>query len=131
MSAVIESPWPTLMTDPVDHTYTQDAYKSPLTFSGGKSDSMMVALLRAVYSGPHETQLVASVEQAVPIVANWLSMNRFQGRAERILPVFKRCKLRLCGKGACLPRSLLLNMQRCKFPVSSNEQLSFLLAVGS
>lgn len=62
---------------------------------------MMVALLRAVYSGPMETQLVASVEQAVPIVSKWLQMNRFQGRAERIFPLFKSpFKLRLCAKGA-------------------------------
>ena len=61
---------------------------------------MMVALLRAVYSGPNETQLVASVEQAVPIVSQWLQMHRFQGRAERILPLFKSpFKLRLCGRG--------------------------------
>ena len=83
----------------------KDAYKSPLTFSGGKSDSMMVALLRAVYSGPHETQLVASVEQAVPIISNWLQMNRFQGRVERLLPILKSpCKLRLCARGIGLPK---------------------------
>ena len=67
---------------------------------------MMVALLRAGYSGANETQLVASVEQAVPVISNWLQMNRFQGRAERILGLFKSpLKLRLCARGVSPPSS--------------------------
>ena len=78
----------------------QDAYKSRLTFSGGKTDSMMVVLLRAIFNGPLETQLVTSIEQAVPVLANWLNFNRIHGRAERTFPLLKSpFKLRLCGKG--------------------------------
>lgn len=78
----------------------QDAYRSPLTFSGGKSDSMMVALLRAVFTGSQDTQLVASMEQAVPLVQNWLNFNRIHGRAERTFStILNPLKLRLCGKG--------------------------------
>ena len=81
----------------------QDAYRSPLTFGAGKVDTMTVALLRAVDSGPQESQLVASVEQALPLVQSWLNFNRLHARAERTFSTFiNPFKLRLCGKGAGL-----------------------------
>ena len=81
----------------------QDAYKSRLTFSGGKTDTMMVVLLRAIFNGPLETQLVTSVEQAIPVLTNWLNFNRIHGRAERTFPILNSpFKLRLCGKSKSL-----------------------------
>jgi hypothetical protein len=50
----------------------QDAYGSPLTFSGSGTDTMMLALLRAVYSKESDSQLIASMEQACPLHTQWL-----------------------------------------------------------
>ena len=55
----------------------QDVYGSPLTFSGGASDSMMLALVRAVHSGLG-SQLAVSLEQALPLRPTWLNFNRFR-----------------------------------------------------
>ena len=69
---------------------------------------MMIALLRAVFSGPQDTQLVASMEQAVPLVQDWLNFNRFHCRAERTFPLLSPIKMRLCAKGGlpqCRPRT--------------------------
>ncbi|KAK9865202.1 hypothetical protein WJX84_001035 [Apatococcus fuscideae] len=41
-------------------TLLKDMYDQPLTFSRGPSDTMMLALLRAVYSGRGDSQLVVS-----------------------------------------------------------------------
>jgi hypothetical protein len=78
----------------------QDAYGSPLTFSGGRSDTLMLALLRAAYSGRHDTHLVASMEQALPLQPDWLNFNRFCLRAEGGIPLFKGVRAHLSGKGA-------------------------------
>lgn len=54
----------------------QDCYDAPLTFSGGEYDTMMMALLRGVYSGHNDSQLVLSMEQSVPVLKGWLNFNR-------------------------------------------------------
>lgn len=77
----------------------QDAYGGPLTFSGGNSDTLMLALLRAAYSGRSDTHLVASMEQALPLQPNWLNFNRFCVRAEGSAPIFKGLRAHVSGKG--------------------------------
>ena len=78
----------------------QDAYGGPLTFSGGNSDTLMLALLRAAYSGRSDTHLVASMEQALPLQPDWLNFNRFCVRAEGSMPLFKGLRAHVSGKGA-------------------------------
>ena len=80
----------------------QDAYGSPLTFSGGDSDTLMLALLRASYSGRHDATLAASVEQALPVQPAWLNFNRLRLRAERSVPLGGGVSAQLCAKGAPL-----------------------------
>ena len=82
----------------------QDAYGSPLTFSGGRSDTLMLALLRAAYSGGpnNDTHLAASMEQALPLQPDWLNFNRFCVRGEQSVPLFKGLRAHLTGKGAPL-----------------------------
>ena len=55
----------------------QDAYDAPMTFSDQETDTMMLGLLRAVYSGKKDTQMVVSTEQAVPLHSSWLNFNRW------------------------------------------------------
>ena len=81
----------------------QDAYGSPLTFSGGDSDTLMLALLRATYSGRNNAALAASVEQALPVQPAWLNFNRLRLRAERSVPIGAGVSAQLCGKGAHPP----------------------------
>ena len=38
---------------------------------------MMLGLLRAVYSGKKDTQMVVSTEQAMPLHSSWLNFNRW------------------------------------------------------
>ena len=78
----------------------QDAYGGPLTFSGGNSDTLMLALLRAAYSGRSDTHLVASMEQALPLQPDWLNFNRFCVRAEGSMPIVKGLRAHVSGKGA-------------------------------
>ena len=78
----------------------QDAYGGPLTFSGGNSDTLMLALLRAAYSGRSDTHLVASMEQALPLQPDWLNFNRFCVRAEGSAPIVKGLRAHVSGKGA-------------------------------
>ncbi len=78
----------------------QDAYGSPLTFSGGRSDTLMLALLRAAYSGGQDAHLVASMEQALPLQSDWLNFNRFCLRAERGMQIYKGLRAHLSAKGA-------------------------------
>eukprot|EP00873_Tetraselmis_striata_P003069 jgi/Tetstr1/423333/TSEL_014031.t1 len=80
---------------------TQDVYGSPLTFSGQEHDTMMMGLLRMVYSGKGDTQMVASMEQALPLRSEWLNFNRFRLRAERTTRVGP-WKLYLCGKAGAI-----------------------------
>ena len=77
----------------------QDAYGGPLTFSGGSSDTLMLALLRAAYSGRSDTHLVASMEQALPLQSNWLNFNRFCVRAEGGMPIVKGLRAHVSAKG--------------------------------
>lgn len=48
--------------------------------------------------GGGDTQAVVSMEQALPLRANWLNFNRFRARAEHTLPLGPY-RLLLCGKG--------------------------------
>lgn len=81
---------------------TQDCYGSPITFSGESSDTMMLALMRAVYSsGTGESGLVFSMEQAVPLKQDWLNFNRFRLRGEKTVPIGP-LQLVVCGKGGVI-----------------------------
>lgn len=50
-----------------------------------------------------DTQAVVSMEQALPLRADWLNFNRFRARAEHTVPMGPY-RLLLCGKGARRPR---------------------------
>ena len=76
----------------------QDAYQSPLTFSGGGHDTLLLTLLEAVYKGPQD-HVVASVEQALPLQPAWLNFNRLRLRAERSMPLLSRLSAHLCLRG--------------------------------
>ena len=56
----------------------QDCYDAPLTFSRGPYDTMMLALLRCVYTGRSDSQVLMSMEQALPLHHSWLNFNRYQ-----------------------------------------------------
>lgn len=48
-----------------------------------------------------DTELVASMEQAVPLQGDWLNFNRFAVRAEKTVPIGPlRCSPGRCGSGA-------------------------------
>lgn len=55
----------------------QDCYDAPLTFSRGPYDTMMLALLRCVYTGRNDSQVLMSMEQALPVHHSWLNFNRY------------------------------------------------------
>ena len=76
----------------------QDAYQSPLTFSGGVRDTMLLTLLEAVYTGGQD-HFVASIEQGIPVQPSWLNFNRLRLRAERSLPLLSRLSAHLCMRG--------------------------------
>jgi hypothetical protein len=48
---------------------------------------------------PGDSQLVVSMEQALPVRSEWLNFNRLRIRGERTVPLGPY-KLLLCGKGA-------------------------------
>lgn len=54
----------------------QDCYDAPLTFSRGQYDTMMLALIRCVYTGRNDSQVLMSMEQALPVHHSWLNFNR-------------------------------------------------------
>ena len=81
------------------HCCAQDMYDQPLTFSRGAVDTMMLALLRAVYSGRGDSQMVVSMEQALPLQRSWLNFNRLRIRADRTIPLAPRLKLLASAKG--------------------------------
>ena len=60
---------------------------------------MMLALLRAVYSGRGDSQMVVSMEQAIPLQHSWLNFNRLRIRADRTIPLAPRLKLLASAKG--------------------------------
>jgi outer membrane protein insertion porin family len=78
----------------------QDAYGSPLTFSGLGHDTMANALMRFVYNrdGRNEAQLVVSAEQALPLRPDMLSFNRLNVRAQRSVHV-AGARLTVAAKG--------------------------------
>ena len=63
-------------------TLREDSYGSPVTFSGGDHDEMCLALLRTVYTAK-DSQLVLSMEQAIPLRREWLNFNRLRVRCAR------------------------------------------------
>ena len=77
----------------------QDAFASPLTFSGGTSDTMALGLLEAVFQSPRG-QLVGSLEQALPLRPAWLNFNRARLRLERALPIGSGVSAHACLRGA-------------------------------
>ncbi len=90
----------------------QDAYGSPLTYSGGKGDTLMLALLRAAYgSRSGDTAASASMEQALPLQPDWLNFNRFCLRGEHCAPLFGGLRALLSGKGA--PRRVPALLPAC------------------
>ena len=78
----------------------QDAFGSPLTYSGGTSDTMALGLLEAVFQGP-AGQLVGSLEQALPLRKSWLNFNRARARVERAVPLGSGISAHACFRGAC------------------------------
>ena len=81
-------------------TLRTDAYGGPLTFSGGEHDEMAVALLRTVHTG-QASQLVLSMEQALPLTREWLNFNRLRVRASRTLQAGP-ARLTLAGNGGAI-----------------------------
>ncbi|KAI3429606.1 hypothetical protein D9Q98_005692 [Chlorella vulgaris] len=63
-----------------------DLYGAPLTFSGKQHDTMALGTIRVAYTQPSgDSELVASMEQALPLQRDWLNFNRFALRAEKTL----------------------------------------------
>ena len=78
----------------------QDCYDAPLTFSRGPYDTMMLALLRCVYTGRNDSQVLMSMEQALPVHHSWLNFNRCNSCMQKTCAcVMKLCSLvRLHGR---------------------------------
>lgn len=73
-----------------------------LCFSVKDSDSMALGTLRVAYAAPSgDSELVASVEQAVPLVPDWLNFNRLTTRAEKSVPLGP-AKIWVRGKGGLI-----------------------------
>ncbi|KAI7843074.1 hypothetical protein COHA_003245 [Chlorella ohadii] len=70
------------------HPLDTDMYGTQLTFSGKPHDTMALGTIRVAYNQPSgDTELVASMEQALPLQSDWLNFNRFTLRAEKTLPI--------------------------------------------
>ncbi|KAG7666840.1 hypothetical protein Ndes2526B_g04666 [Nannochloris sp. 'desiccata'] len=68
----------------------QDMYGGTLMINrGGKGrDTMALGTIRVAYNAPSgDTELVASMEQAVPLQRDWLNFNRFTLRADKGIPL--------------------------------------------
>ncbi|KAL4449506.1 hypothetical protein ABPG77_007150 [Micractinium sp. CCAP 211/92] len=75
----------------------EDIYHAPLTLNNKEYDTMALGTIRLAYNHPSgDTELVASMEQAVPLQPDWLNFNRFTLRAEKTLPLGP---LRLWARG--------------------------------
>ncbi|KAI4386261.1 hypothetical protein MLD38_004207 [Melastoma candidum] len=64
----------------------KDFFSSPLTASGNTHDDSLLAKLETVYtgSGDHGSSMLAlNVEQAVPLLSEWLFFSRVSGRARK------------------------------------------------
>ena len=61
-----------------------DYYGNPIIFSHKDYDELLIGVLRTVYSG-NQSQLVMSMEQAIPVKQDFLNFNRLRIRAERTL----------------------------------------------
>jgi outer membrane protein insertion porin family len=67
-----------------------DCYGGTLMINrGGKGrDTMALGTIRVAYNAPAgDTELVASMEQAVPLQRDWLNFNRFTLRADKGIPL--------------------------------------------
>jgi len=77
---------------------TVDTYGCPLTFSGLDHDSMLLGQLRVTYSGSEaDSQVMASMEQSLPLRPDWLNFSRISLRADRTVR-FGPARLLLRGK---------------------------------
>lgn len=61
-----------------------DYYGNPIIFSHKDYDELLVGVLRSVYSG-NKSQLVMSMEQAIPVKQDFLNFNRLRARAEKTI----------------------------------------------
>jgi outer membrane protein insertion porin family len=77
-----------------------DYYGNPIIFSHKDYDEMLIGSLRSVYSG-NQSQLVMSMEQAIPVKQDFLNFNRLRVRAEKTIKAgFSR--LVVTGKGGMI-----------------------------
>ena len=61
-----------------------DYYGNPIIFSHKDYDELLIGVLRTVYSG-NKSQLVMSMEQAIPVKQDFLNFNRIRVRAEKTI----------------------------------------------
>jgi len=61
-----------------------DYYGNPIIFSHKDYDELLVGVLRSVYNG-NKSQLVMSMEQAIPVRQDFLNFNRLRVRAEKTI----------------------------------------------
>lgn len=83
---------------------THDVYGGPLMINrGGKGhDTMTLGTIRVAYTAPAaDAELVASMEQAIPLNRDWLNFNRFTLRADKAIPLGP-LKVWLSGKGGAI-----------------------------
>jgi outer membrane protein insertion porin family len=83
---------------------THDMYGGPLMINRGNKgrDTMALGTIRVAYSAPSgDTELVASMEQAVPLQRDWLNFNRFTLRADKGIPLGP-LRLWVSGKGGAI-----------------------------
>ncbi|RMZ55639.1 hypothetical protein APUTEX25_000222 [Auxenochlorella protothecoides] len=77
----------------------QDCYGGQLTISGTGQDTMALGILRLAYAPPSGGgEILACMEQALPLQTDWLNFNRFTLRADKSLPLGPM-KLWFSGKG--------------------------------
>ena len=62
------------------------------------TDAESCTLCSGSEAQPGDSQLVVSMEQALPVRSEWLNFNRLRIRGERTVPLGPY-KLLLCGKG--------------------------------
>lgn len=89
----------------------QDCYGGPLMVNhreGGEArgyDTMLLGTMRVAYHGAQsgESDVVASMEQAVPVQRDWLNFNRFTLRVDRAFPLIPGLvKVWVSGKGGAI-----------------------------
>lgn len=89
----------------------QDCYGGPLMVNhreGGEArgyDTMLLGTMRVAYHASHagDSEIVASMEQAVPVQRDWLNFNRFTLRFDKSLAIVPGLvKLWVSGKGGAI-----------------------------